>query len=84
MRYLLIPLAAIVSACAATTPMLDSRFGLDTRMALAQQITNPGARRNPDPVAGMDGRSAHAAYQRYQKAAGETQQAPSLMKGDAK
>lgn len=85
MRYLLIPLAGILSACVATTPTFDSRFGLAARMTLAQQIANPAAARNTDPVAGMDGSSARAAYERYQKAAGETQQQqPSLINGGAK
>jgi hypothetical protein len=91
MRYLLkllILLAAgMLSACAniivPTTPNWDSRFGLDTRMALSQQIMHPAAARNADPVAGMDGRSARAAYERYQKAGGEPQQT-SVMNGGAK
>jgi hypothetical protein len=35
-------------------------------MVLAQVLIR--RRRNTDPVAGMDGRSARAAYERYQKA----------------
>lgn len=85
MRYLLPLLAAgTLSACASplvqTTPQWDSRFGLDTRMVLAQQILHPDGARNTDPVAGMDGRSARAAYERYQKNGGE-QQTPLLNNG---
>jgi hypothetical protein len=71
MRYLPILLAGLLSACASTTPNWDARFGIDTRMVLAQQIMNPGAARNADPVSGMDSRSARAAYERYQKAGAE-------------
>jgi hypothetical protein len=71
MRYLPILLAGLLSACASTTPNWDARFGIDTRMVLAQQVLNPGAARNTDPVSGMDGRSARAAYDRYQKAGAE-------------
>jgi hypothetical protein len=83
MRYLSILLAGVLSACVSTTPHWDSRFGVDTRMALAQQIAHPAAARNADPVAGMDGRSARAAYERYQKA-GSDQPQTSLMNGGAK
>ncbi len=84
MRYFLILLAAgMLSSCADTTPHWDRRFGLDTRTTLALQIADPAAARNTDPVAGMDGRSARAAYDRYQKASGEQQQ-PSVLNGGAK
>ena len=86
MRYLTILLACalcILCACTSTTPYWDQRFGVDTRMALTQQVANPASARNADPVAGMDGRSARAAYERYQKAGSEPQQT-SLMNGGAK
>ncbi|NYE62991.1 hypothetical protein FHW58_004213 [Duganella sp. 1224] len=83
MRHLLILLAAgMLSACAQTTPQWDSRFGVDTRATLALQIAVPAAGRNTDPVAGMDGHAARAAYERYQKAGGEQQ--PSVLNGGAK
>jgi len=75
MRYLPILLAGLLPACANTTPNWDARFGIDTRMVLARQVLNPGAARNTDPVAGMDGRSARAAYERYQKAGPDQQPA---------
>jgi hypothetical protein len=88
MRYFFILLTAgTLSSCAnttvQTTPEWDRRFGRDTRMALAQQILAPQAAGNADPVAGMDGRSARAAYERYQKASGEQPQ-KSIMSGEAK
>lgn len=84
MRYFLILLVAgMLSSCADTTPHWDRRFGLDTRTTLALQIADPAAARNTDPVAGMDGRSAHAAYDRYQKSSGEQKQL-SVLNGAAK
>lgn len=87
MRHLPILLAAgLLSACAATATQnasqWDSRFGFDTRLVLAQQILHADAGRSRNPAAGMDGRSATAAYERYQKAAGEQPQ--SIMNGGAK
>lgn len=75
MRYLTILLAGALCACAQTTPQWDARFGIETRVMLAQQVMRPEAVRNTDPVAGMDGRSARAAYERYQKAGAEQQPA---------
>jgi hypothetical protein len=82
MRYLLCLLTAgTLSACAtgvtSTTPQWDARFGADVRIALARQIIDPAAGRNTDPVAGMDGRAARSAFERYQKASSEPAPQPS-------
>lgn len=84
MRYLTILLAGLLPACANTTPHWDARFGIDTRMALVQQVMHPEAARNTDPVAGMDGRSARAAYERYQKSGAEQQPATTITASGAK
>jgi len=70
-------LAALTCGCsvlpASSTPEWDQRFGMRARATLASQI----ARTEPtssDAAAGMDGRKARAAYQRYQQAAGDTVQ----------
>jgi hypothetical protein len=69
-----------------TTPQWDSQFGSSTRTALAQQVIDPAARRNADPVAGMNGQAAHGAYERYQRTfSGTAPQAPTFMiSSDAK
>jgi len=63
--------AALLTACAATTPQWDAHFGDATRIAMGRQIIAPEAARNADPVAGMDGRAAAQAQQRYQKSFAE-------------
>lgn len=69
-----------------TTPQWDKQFGSNTRTAMAQQIIDPQARRNTDPVAGMDGKAAQGAYERYQRTfSGAAPQAPTFMiSSDAK
>jgi hypothetical protein len=92
MRILFSMLAACaLAACVntplgKTTPQWDSQFGSSTRTALAQQVIDPKARRNADPVAGMNGKAAHGAYERYQRTfSGTAPQAPTFMiSGDAK
>ncbi len=57
-----------LAACASsTTPRLDQRFGDATRLAFTRQIAFPNAAANPDPVAGLDGRSAGLAMEQYRK-----------------
>lgn len=63
---LLCAVAATLAGCA-QTPRLDRAFGASVRLATAAQTLNPQAWRNPDPVLGMDGKSAAAAYDNYVK-----------------
>jgi hypothetical protein len=58
---------ALLGGCAAsTTPSYDTRFGNAVREARARMTLNPNAGANPDPITGMDGRSAREAVVRYQ------------------
>jgi hypothetical protein len=58
---------ALLGGCAAsTTPYYDTRFGDAVRESRLRMTVNPNAGANPDPVAGMDGRSAREAIGRYQ------------------
>ncbi|RFP12621.1 MULTISPECIES: hypothetical protein [unclassified Duganella] len=82
MRYLLsLPLACTLASCALpftpTTPQWDRHFGDVARATLAQQVIDADAGRNRDPVAGMDGRAAHAVFERYQKASSDPAPQPS-------
>lgn len=63
----LLALASSLIACAEPAPRLEAEFGNATRATLNAQIINPDAGNNPDPVAGLDGRAAHAVIQNYQK-----------------
>ena len=61
-----VSLVFCLSSCAPTTPKWDSHFGEALRLTFAQQILNPEAGLNPNPVAGMDGKAARDAIGRYQ------------------
>ncbi len=58
---------ALLSACVTTTPNYDARFGDSVQIAQARQTMDPAAtvRNAANPVAGVDGRAARAAYDRY-------------------
>jgi len=58
-------LIAGVSGCMTTTPVYDQHFGEAVRTVRAMQTLNPDASNNTDPVAGIDGRAATAAMDRY-------------------
>lgn len=58
-------IAVTISGCT-TTPVYDSRFGNAVNAAKAQQIINPDASKNADPVAGLDGTAAKDSIDRYQ------------------
>jgi type IV pilus biogenesis protein CpaD/CtpE len=68
--------ALVLSACAATTPQNDARFGQSVRATLASQVADPAAVRNATPVNGIDGRAALGALQRYEKSFGKAEAAP--------
>ncbi len=67
-RALLVCIFAVLSTgCVQRTPYLDSQMGQSLSLIKAQQILNPEAGRNTDPVAGMDGKAAKSGYDLYQK-----------------
>ena len=57
----------LMAGCVAQTPHLDETFGEALNTAKAQQIINPDASQNKDPVAGIDGQAANASIDRYHK-----------------
>ena len=61
----LMPLLA--AGCVQRTPFLESQMGNSLSMIKAQQVINPDAGSNADPVAGMDARAANSAQDRYQQ-----------------
>ena len=65
-----LPLAILLNACVATTPEFDRGFGNAVRAAVAAQVIEPGAVRNKNAPAGIDGSAALAAQRRYQRSFG--------------
>ncbi|MBK5204392.1 MAG: hypothetical protein JJD98_02980 [Polaromonas sp.] len=59
--------AALLTACASSTPVLDANFGNAVRQARIAQTLNPNASANRDPVLGIDGKAGAAAQDRYQE-----------------
>ncbi|OGA98841.1 MAG: hypothetical protein A3E79_06790 [Burkholderiales bacterium RIFCSPHIGHO2_12_FULL_61_11] len=59
--------AALLTACASSTPLLDANFGNAVRQARMDQTLNPNASANRDPVLGIDGKAGAAAQERYQE-----------------
>lgn len=60
-------LLGLLSGCASSpTPNYDLRFGDAVREARQRMTLNPNAGGNPDPIAGMDGKSGKEAVGRYQ------------------
>lgn len=58
-------LAALLTGCAASTPVVDSHFGEAVRAARSAQTLNPQASANRNPVLGIDGQAGAAAIDRY-------------------
>ena len=71
--------AALLAACASSSPQWDARFGASVRDAIAAQVANPAAARNQDPVAGLDGKAARAALERYEQSFSTPPAAPPPM-----
>ena len=57
----------ILAGCTSTTPNLDQNFGSGLNLIKGQQILNPQAMQNANPVNGIDGIAAKSAYDAYQK-----------------
>ncbi len=58
-------LAIALAGCMTSTPVYDKHFGEAVRTGQAMQTLNPDAAKNTDTVAGVDGRAATAAMDRY-------------------
>jgi hypothetical protein len=82
MRYTL-SMLALLCGCAASLQPPVLPHGEATRRTLAMQLldADAGRSRARQPVLGMDGRSAAAAQQRYQKSFGDAPQDGAPMVG---
>lgn len=59
-------LLGLTGGCATVTPNYDARFGDAVRQAKLNMTINPDAGKNPDQVAGVDGKAARETIIRYQ------------------
>jgi hypothetical protein len=57
----------MLTACVPATPRLDAQFGAAVNMARIQQIANPAASKNTDPVKGIDAQAGDAAVDNYRE-----------------
>lgn len=64
---LAVTVAVTLTACVPPTPRLDAEFGNAVNMARIQQIANPGASQNVDPVKGIDAQAGDAAVDNYRE-----------------
>lgn len=60
-------LALLVQGCVAPAPRFDHYFGSSVRANLAAQVAQPAAAANSNPAAGVDGKAARAAQERYER-----------------
>ncbi len=61
-----ITLAILLFACAGPT-RVEKNFGKSVRQARINQILDPEAEKNLEPVTGLDGKAAQATIERYRK-----------------
>ena len=65
-----------LAGCISTTPYWDSQFGQSVRTAVTSQTLHPGAAANRDPGAGIDGKAALGAHQRYEQSFAQPEPIP--------
>lgn len=58
---------ALTTGCVQRAPYLESQMGQSLGMLKAQQVINPNAGTNTNPVAGIDASAAKSAQDRYQQ-----------------
>jgi hypothetical protein len=68
-----------LTGCVATSPDWDARFGEAARTIAAQQVIDPDASRNADPVAGIDGKAAQGAMREYAKSFTQPEPQPNVL-----
>ncbi len=58
----------LAAGCAASTPTrLDMDYGTSCKLAKVNQILNPNAEKNLNPVYSMDGQAVQRAMEKYRK-----------------
>jgi accessory colonization factor AcfC len=59
--------ALLTAGCSGTVSRVQMDYGTSYQLAKYNQILNPGAEKNLDPVYGFDGEAARATIQKYEK-----------------
>jgi len=65
----------LISACAGPT-RVDKGYGRSVKQARINQVLDPDAEKNLEPVTGMDGKAAQASIEKYRKAFEGSREAP--------
>lgn len=68
-------LAAMLQGCS-TAPRFEDHFGTSMRTNLAAQVIDPAAAANGNPVSDVDGKTALATRERYQRSFKEPDRQP--------
>jgi hypothetical protein len=66
-KFTLVVVSSLLAACSSMTPHYDTKFGDAVREAKLKMIINPDVGKNPDQVAGMDGKAARETILLYQQ-----------------
>ena len=62
-----VTLFTIMAGCAKPLSRVETDYGHSSHLAKTNQILDPGASKNLEPVTGMDSEAAQAVTERYQK-----------------
>ena len=65
-KLVIVGLLGICSGCETMTPNYDTKFGEAVRDARLKMTINPNAGKNPDQVAGIDGKAGEQTIIEYQ------------------
>jgi hypothetical protein len=65
----------LISACAQPT-RLDKNYGRSLKQARLNQILDPEAEKNLEPVTGLDGKAAQTSIEKYRKAFEQPRELP--------
>ena len=71
-------IALALSGCA-SKGRVERDYGTSYRLSVYNQVLNPEAEKNLAPVEGMDGKTAAAAVERYEKGYEQPQPAPTYI-----
>lgn len=66
-KFSIATLLSLMAGCASVTPNYDAKFGDAVRQTRHDMTINPEAGKNPDPVAGLDGKAARDTIILYQE-----------------